>query len=514
MVEGNASEPSIVLDYWEKQNVAALRRGMNRFSLEEGRSREYCSIFKIPQKFRVLDPDAYEPSVVSIGPYHANKQRLRVMETNKLRMAHRFLSRHNENMLEECIVKMTALEERVQSCYLGKICMNRYNLARMMFLDGCFILSVLHRQKSEVEKLNKILDGISHQGTEGDGGIGDDLFNAANASENRVEKRIDDALMKMFREIMEDIRQDDYLVWTAREGEEELEMSRVQNWLCSLGLLHLDLLKVENQIPFFVVEILFDLLLLPEDKNVPLIDLVTHLLNKIHRSQCYVRIRNPNVNHLLHLFHVMLVPNPSTRKPAPAPPPGWLLRLKKSATAKLRPVSRGAQNILPCFHEESEHPQQQAWRSRTSYLMLSATELKEAGVVFKQKPNSNFLDITFDKGVMEIPALCIYDHTFLILRNLIAYEQYYPNTGNHVTYYAVFMESMMKKPEDVKALQSKGILRTGKRDDVKVVRLYNGLCEGVIIDRNRSYLKDLFYQVNQLRIEMEQAETEKDREER
>ncbi|KAK1270873.1 UPF0481 protein [Acorus gramineus] len=303
--------------------------------------------------------------------------------------------------------------------------------------------------------------------------------------------------MKMFREITEDIRQDDYLVWTAREGEEELETSRVQNWLCSLGLLRLDLIKIENQIPFFIVETLFDLLLPPEDKNVPLINLATHLLNKIHRSECYVRIRNPNVHHLLHLFHVMLVPNPSTRKPAPAPPPGWLSRLKKSATTKLRPVSPGAKNILPCFHEEGEHPQQQPWWSRTSYLMLSATELKEAGIVFKQKPNGNFLDVTFDKGLMEIPALCIYDGTFPILRNLIAYEQYYPNTGNYVTYYAVFMESMMKKPEDVKALQSEGILRTGTRDEVDIARMYNGLCKGIIIDRNRSYLKDLFYQVNQ-----------------
>ncbi|KAK1295551.1 hypothetical protein QJS10_CPA16g00371 [Acorus calamus] len=176
---------------------------------------------------------------------------------------------------------------------------------------------------------------------------------------------------------MMEARQDDW-VSSTRKGKEELEGSGMESWWYSLELVGHDLLKVENQIPFFVVEILFDLLLPPKDKNVPLIDLAIHLLNKMHQGQYYVRIRNPNVCHLLHLFHVMLVPNPSTRKPAPTPLAGWLSRFKKSATTMLRPFSRGAKNILPCFHEDSKHPQQQPWLSEMG-LMLSATELKAAG---------------------------------------------------------------------------------------------------------------------------------------
>ncbi|KAK1273551.1 hypothetical protein QJS04_geneDACA007787 [Acorus gramineus] len=129
--------------------------------------------------------------------------------------------------------------------------------------------------------------------------------------------------------------------------------------------------------------------------------------------------------------------------------------------------------------------------------MLSATEQKEAGIVFKQKRQCSFIDVTFNNGVMEIPVLCIYENTFPIFRNLIAFEQCYPKTRDHITYYAVFMESMIKTPGDVKALQSEGILRIGKSNEVEVARLFNELCTEVFVNNGQSYLNDLFYQVNE-----------------
>ncbi|KAK1297057.1 hypothetical protein QJS10_CPB15g01170 [Acorus calamus] len=97
------------------------------------------------------------------------------------------------------------------------------------------------------------------------------------------------------------------------------------------------------------------------------------------------------------------------------------------------------------FHSSS-------WRCSS----ICSSHWKEAGVVFKPKRQGSFIDVTFKNGVMEIPVLCIYENTFPIFRNLIAFEQCYPNTMDHITYYASFMESMIKTPGDVKALQSEG----------------------------------------------------------
>ncbi|KAK1272876.1 hypothetical protein QJS04_geneDACA007805 [Acorus gramineus] len=62
------------------------------------------------------------------------------------------------------------------------------------------------------------------------------------------------------------------------------------------------------------------------------------------------------------------------------------------------------------------------WPSGTGWIQ-SATEQKEAGVVFKQKRQGNFIDVTFNNEVVEIPVLCIYENTFPIFKNLIALEQ-------------------------------------------------------------------------------------------
>ena len=44
-----------------------------------------CCIYKIPQKIRKLNEEAYTPSIVSIGPFHYGDKRLEAMEDLKLR---------------------------------------------------------------------------------------------------------------------------------------------------------------------------------------------------------------------------------------------------------------------------------------------------------------------------------------------------------------------------------------------------------------------------------------------
>ncbi|KAF2285632.1 hypothetical protein GH714_006079 [Hevea brasiliensis] len=52
-----------------------------------------------------------------------------------------------------------------------------------------------------------------------------------------------------------------------------------------------------------------------------------------------------------------------------------------------------------------------------------ASELREAGIKFKCVKGCNLLDVKFENGTMEIPQIKISDNTERVLRNLIAYEQ-------------------------------------------------------------------------------------------
>ncbi|KAK1315794.1 putative UPF0481 protein [Acorus calamus] len=96
---------------------------------------------------------------------------------------------------------------------------------------------------------------------------------------------------------------------------------------------------------------------------------------------------------------------------------------------------------------------------------------------------------------MEIPTLCIFESTMPLFRNLIAFEQCYPLTRNHVTFYAVLMQFLLDTPRDVKVLQGEGILRS-RLNEEELACQFNQLCRDVIYSNNRSYLTDVFHNVN------------------
>ncbi|KAL8028650.1 hypothetical protein ABFX02_14G174900 [Erythranthe guttata] len=63
-------------------------------------------------------------------------------------------------------------------------------------------------------------------------------------------------------------------------------------------------------------------------------------------------------------------------------------------------------------------------------IINSATELNEAGIIFKKRNDiegANLLDVKFDKKTIYLPVLQIDDSTESKFTNLIAYEQYLPN---------------------------------------------------------------------------------------
>ena len=69
-------------------------------------------IYKIPQELRDVNPKAYTPRRVAIGPYHANAEHLKSMEPYKLRYLDSLMSRSREGKsnLIRCI---KAIEDRV-----------------------------------------------------------------------------------------------------------------------------------------------------------------------------------------------------------------------------------------------------------------------------------------------------------------------------------------------------------------------------------------------------------------
>ncbi|GAV88390.1 DUF247 domain-containing protein [Cephalotus follicularis] len=99
------------------------------------------SIYRVPNYLREGDDKAYVPQLVSLGPYHHGKKRLRQMDRHKWRSLHHILKRTNQN-LQLYLDSIKELEEKARACYEGPIGLSSNEFVEMMVLDGCFVLEL------------------------------------------------------------------------------------------------------------------------------------------------------------------------------------------------------------------------------------------------------------------------------------------------------------------------------------------------------------------------------------
>ncbi|KAI8011125.1 UPF0481 protein [Camellia lanceoleosa] len=113
--------------------------------------------------------------------------------------------------------------------------------------------------------------------------------------------------------------------------------------------------------------------------------------------------------------------------------------------------------------------------------LKSTKELQEAGIKFEKNEERDLFDIRFVNGIMEIPTLHVEDNTEPFLRNMVAYEQYLPDTSrNYFTAYFVFMDNLVNTSEDVEILTHHGIIRNLLGDSEVVATMLNKLGNNVV----------------------------------
>ncbi|KAJ9681925.1 hypothetical protein PVL29_018016 [Vitis rotundifolia] len=118
-----------------------------------GESTQYQSqwprIPKVPQILRGTKDfkKFYEPRVISIGPYHHGKPNLHPGEMIKLPCAQKFLDDSKQD-IKALYAKIRRNIEAVKKCYDWSSTKNYgdQKLARMMLLDGCFLLQFIRRK--------------------------------------------------------------------------------------------------------------------------------------------------------------------------------------------------------------------------------------------------------------------------------------------------------------------------------------------------------------------------------
>ncbi|KAJ6872493.1 hypothetical protein NC651_031573 [Populus alba x Populus x berolinensis] len=195
-----------------------------------------------------------------------------------------------------------------------------------------------------------------------------------------------------------------------------------------------DLLLLENQLPFFILEKLYDHLLKfdGEGDYTSLRDFAYKYLNRYNKSPYKPSVDNKEILHFTDLV--------------------------RSSLSFSHPDLRSDHESIGKFY--------------------SATKLHEAAIHFKKSRNDQcLLNVTFTstKGELRIPRLQIDDHTELLFGNLIALEWcHYKGEESYISHYVKLLETLVAKPKDVALLIKNNIIDT-KRDGASVKNLIDKL---------------------------------------
>jgi hypothetical protein len=105
-----------------------------------------CSIFNVPSRLRHVNERAFEPEILSIGPYHRGKDKLKMMEEHKKRYLQKLLQRRGESSVERYVTAMTGLEGIARQFYdHSVVSLGQDEFVEMLLLDGCFIVELIRK---------------------------------------------------------------------------------------------------------------------------------------------------------------------------------------------------------------------------------------------------------------------------------------------------------------------------------------------------------------------------------
>ncbi|XP_059667918.1 UPF0481 protein At3g47200-like [Cornus florida] len=268
-----------------------------------------------------------------------------------------------------------------------------------------------------------------------------------------------------------------------------------------------DLLLLDNQIPFVVLEMLFGLTVecIPrsyEESSDPLtlIGCVLSFFGDIMGLEDAQMESNAGVIpplHILHLLHICYQPQKPTYDQDAS---SHYRQLKTENGSNMVGVLCGCCQGQPCRYEEdtAETRFQVDDEAGTATQLFysagggvgyegTATQLEIAGVKLRKRSKTkNLFDVEFRpqdssfyfwRGCLEIPRFSVYNFTESFLRNIIAFEQCYPFFGSYFTSHAFLMDILMDSVDDVKLLEKVGVICNHLGTSESVLQIFNGICK-------------------------------------
>jgi Plant protein of unknown function len=393
---------------------------------------QQLSIYRVPAHIRKNNEYYYEPRLVSIGPYHHNKEHLRAMEEKKVHHLNDFIGQ-NVNILHDCIREIRKLEADIRACYSESVGLEEGDqFVKMMVFDSCFIIQFFIKWRSD-----------------------------------------------------------------------KLDASCNAGWV--LPLLVGDLLMLENQIPFSVLTMIYNLFTFGsvdppkdthEDKQLSFTMLISESLHEMHKRNDEKCAKIPKhgvtIKHILHLFYLLFVPTPEY----PIKP----IQCNSQIKGKEPHTNYFSLVLQKCDPKGFFKSKKLNEKDRIPRVIPSAIELRDYGVKLKKKEEfKSFLDVTFKDGTLEVPCFMIEECSRSKYLNLIAFEQCgdlgVGTIEKPLSSYARFMTCLVNMPVDVLELEQAGILENNLANSVEGAQFFHQLRDCAHVNFGNHYLNQVFVEV-------------------
>ena len=129
------------LEQGPREIVFALRRKIDKLpQVSKRKNSRQPFIWRVPSYLRNIDPEAYEPKIVSIGPLHRRKEELQPMEEVKLETLRDILDSQPANTLDIFFEEVFDCLDQARDEYAEKLKLSDDEFAEMLVIDGCFII--------------------------------------------------------------------------------------------------------------------------------------------------------------------------------------------------------------------------------------------------------------------------------------------------------------------------------------------------------------------------------------
>ncbi|XP_062173703.1 UPF0481 protein At3g47200-like [Alnus glutinosa] len=404
-----------------------------------------CCIYRVHQKLRKINEKAYTPKLISIGPFHHSGNEFKDMEKHKVRYFEDFLKRtrkRKEDLLE--IIKVE--EEKISHCYSEKQISFCYSKDCMLESDNHFVKMIL-------------LDAVF--------------------------------IIELFLKVQ---------AYKVRKNEDQDYILR-KPWLLT-GIAY-DLILLENQVPFFILEKLFMSaynIVSPcynhGGEDAPFVKLSRNFFEPYDNDK--ESIIDKEVKHFTDLLRYFLCPKQDLKMKVP--------------DLKMKPHKDCLDN----------HPSN---KEKGLDNRICATKLEDAGLKFKGIYHKRLLDIGFItnpclrifpcfnlswllaclpclkkisllkrmRPILEVPVFVINDYTEVIFRNLVALEQCHYPSKTYICNYTALLVFLINSVEDVDLLVEKRIIDNRIGSNKAVAELISKLCEVCvdIVGTPQSYYSDI-----------------------